>query len=73
MVATHSGSMAGSYLAFSALVRQSGLIEVLDFDAFWELARLFAKWGTTSSEAQSGVYGKLGAFAISGGDAAFHR
>lgn len=70
MVATHSGSMAGSYAAFRAVAAQTGIIEAADFDAFWEMAALFSAWGTRAA-AGADRAPRLGAFAISGGDAAF--
>jgi acetate---CoA ligase (ADP-forming) len=69
MVATHSGSMAGSYDAFHALAHQSGFIEVTDIDSFWEIASLFDRWGVGRSDPPP--TGRVGAFAISGGDAAY--
>lgn len=41
--ASHTGSLAGSALAWSAAFRRAGMVEVEDFDALLETAGMFAK------------------------------
>ena len=40
---SHTGSLAGSAAAWSAAFKRAGMVEVEDFDALLETARLFAK------------------------------
>jgi acetyltransferase len=66
-VATHSGSMAGSYENFRAICAQTGTIEVDDFDAFWEIAILFERWGREQADPRGR---SLGVVSLSGGEGA---
>lgn len=65
VVRTHSGSIAGDVAVASAAFAQWGIVQVDDFDALWQTARLFEAWGTPF-----GPTGELGVFAFSGGEAA---
>jgi acyl-CoA synthetase (NDP forming) len=47
--ASHTGSLAGSALAWSAAFRRAGMVEVEDYDALLETAALFAKTGRPSA------------------------
>jgi len=48
--ASHTGSLAGSALAWSAAFRRAGMVEVEDYDALLETAALFAKAGEPSAK-----------------------
>ncbi|WP_165821035.1 acetate--CoA ligase family protein [Nocardioides gansuensis] len=65
VVMTHSGSIAGDEQVARAAFEQWGIVQVDDFDALWQVARLFEAWG-----APTGPTGRLGVFAFSGGEAA---
>jgi acyl-CoA synthetase (NDP forming) len=65
VVLTHSGSIAGDEEVARAAFAQWGIVQVDDFDALWQTARLFEAWGTPE-----GASGRLGVFAFSGGEAA---
>jgi acetate---CoA ligase (ADP-forming) len=48
--ASHTGSLAGSALAWSAAFKRAGMVEVEDFDALLETAALFAKAGRPKAQ-----------------------
>ena len=48
--ASHTGSLAGSALAWSAAFKRAGMVEVEDFDALLETAALFAKAGKPKAQ-----------------------
>jgi acetate---CoA ligase (ADP-forming) len=64
-VMTHSGSLAGDSAVQSAAMRQLGVIEVLDLDDLWQLARLVDAWGPPPERP-----GRLGVISLSGGEGA---
>lgn len=63
-VATHSGSIAGSWRAQEHALRDAGALIAADLDQLWEVAALCAAWGPPTGPV------RLGAVAMSGGEGA---
>jgi acyl-CoA synthetase (NDP forming) len=65
-VATHSGSLAGSWTLQKALLQDLGVYLAEDLDQIWEIASLLQHWGRPSKSSK----GRIGVWVFSGGEGA---
>jgi acetate---CoA ligase (ADP-forming) len=65
VVATHSGSLAGSADVAAAFFDEVGIVDVRELDELWEVSRLVQCWGAPTRRAS-----QIAIVSTSGGDAA---
>jgi len=69
---SHTGSLAGSAVAWRALFERAGFVPVDDFDALLETARFFAAAGEPSARGAAVISGSGGAGVMAADKAAVH-
>jgi len=69
---SHTGSLAGSAVAWRALFERAGFVPVDDFDALLEYARFFAAAGEPSARGAAVISGSGGAGVMAADKAAAH-
>lgn len=70
---SHTGSLAGSAVAWRALFERAGFVAVEDFDALLEYAKFFAAAGEPRARGVAAISGSGGAGVMAADKAARHR